>query len=66
MVQPIYQQLIRVAYPIGNGRIVLRTEQDWEKDVEARSVTQEGCVAEFWIPTGLGAVLSRLPQSETR
>src|SRR6266498_3211251 len=51
MVQPIHQQLIRVAYPTGNGRIVLRTEQDWEKDVEARSVTQEGCVAEFLIET---------------
>jgi enterochelin esterase-like enzyme len=51
MVQPIHQQLIRGAYPAGNGRIVLRTEQDWEKDVEARSITQEGCVAEFSIET---------------
>lgn len=51
MVHPIHRQIIRVAYPTGNGRIVLRTEQDWENDVEARSVEREGCVSEFLVET---------------
>ena len=25
---------LRVSYPAGNGNLVLRTEQDWDKDVE--------------------------------
>jgi predicted alpha/beta superfamily hydrolase len=51
MLQPIRQQIIRVFYPAGNGRIVLRTEQDWEKDVEVRSVEPEGGISEFLIET---------------
>jgi predicted alpha/beta superfamily hydrolase len=38
---------LRVAYPAGRGRIVLRTEQDWDKDVEPVSVSKDGNVSTF-------------------
>lgn len=33
------ERTLRVAYPAGRGRIVLRTEQDWERDIEPEAVT---------------------------
>ena len=33
---------LRVAYPPGSGALVLRTELDWDKDVEPASVTVDG------------------------
>src|SRR5438445_9646152 len=36
----LYNQVIRVVYPRGGGRIVLRTDDDWNMDVEA--VTRPG------------------------
>jgi hypothetical protein len=33
---------VRVAYPPTAGSLVLRTELDWDKDVEPTSVTPEG------------------------
>ncbi|MEP6685849.1 MAG: alpha/beta hydrolase-fold protein [Verrucomicrobiota bacterium] len=42
-------QRIRVIYPGGKGHIVLRTEHDWDRDVDAQSVN--GCTAEFVIET---------------
>ena len=30
-----FRRTLRVVYPLKEGRIVLRTEQDWEKDIEA-------------------------------
>ena len=38
---------LRVAYPSGRGRMVLRTEQDWERDVEPASVSEDGNVSTF-------------------
>jgi predicted alpha/beta superfamily hydrolase len=38
---------LRVAYPAGRGRIVLRTEQDWERDVEPVAVSEDGAVSTF-------------------
>jgi len=38
---------LRVAYPSGHGRIVLRTEQDWEKDLEPVAVSEDGNVSTF-------------------
>ena len=40
-------QRIRVIYPAENGRIALRTEHDWDKNLEAQSV--KGCTSEFII-----------------
>ena len=36
------QRNLRVAYPPGSGEIVLRTELDWDKDVEPVSVSADG------------------------
>jgi len=38
---------IRVHYPAGSGRIVLRTELDWDRDVEPLSVSSDGHVSTF-------------------
>jgi predicted alpha/beta superfamily hydrolase len=45
----LYKQLIRVIYPRDGGRIVLRTDEDWEINVEA--VVREGSTTEFQIET---------------
>jgi predicted alpha/beta superfamily hydrolase len=44
-------QVIRVIHPAAEGRIALRTDQDWERTVEARSVGRENCCWEFSIET---------------
>ena len=31
----LLKRTLRVSYPAGRGRVILRTELDWEKDVEA-------------------------------
>ena len=36
------RRIVRVAYPRGAGGIVLRTELDWEKNLQASSVDEEG------------------------
>ena len=38
---------LRVAYPSGRGRMVLRTEQDWERSVELVAVSEDGNVSTF-------------------
>jgi predicted alpha/beta superfamily hydrolase len=43
------EQRIRVIYPTENGRIVLRTEHDWGRNIEAHSVN--GCASEFVVET---------------
>ncbi len=45
------KQLIHVVYPTDGGRIALRTEEDWDSNVEAHSLRQNGCVSEFQIET---------------
>jgi predicted alpha/beta superfamily hydrolase len=34
--------MLRVAYPPGSGQVVLRTELDWDKDIEPISITADG------------------------
>jgi hypothetical protein len=34
----MYEGIIRVYYPLEKGKIVLRTANDWERDIEATSV----------------------------
>jgi hypothetical protein len=41
------RRTLRVAYPPGSGRLVLRTEQDWDKDVEAVSTSEDGSTCTF-------------------
>jgi predicted alpha/beta superfamily hydrolase len=43
------QLTIRVIYPLQNGRIVLRTGLQWDRDIEAVSVSPDRTVTEFRI-----------------
>jgi predicted alpha/beta superfamily hydrolase len=43
----VLERTLRVAYPSGSGRIVLRTELDWESDVEPIAVSDDGHTATF-------------------
>jgi predicted alpha/beta superfamily hydrolase len=45
------KQLIRVVYPTDGGRIALRTEENWDANIEARSKRANGGVAEFQVET---------------
>ena len=38
---------LRVSYPSGNGELVLRTEQDWDTDVESVSLSDDGTTWTF-------------------
>jgi predicted alpha/beta superfamily hydrolase len=38
---------LRVSYPAGNGRLLLRTEQDWNKDIEPVVVSKDGNTRTF-------------------
>jgi predicted alpha/beta superfamily hydrolase len=38
----IFERTLRVSYPVAEGRLVLRTEQDWNKDVEPVVVSDDG------------------------
>ena len=38
----ILERTLRVSYPVGNGRLMLRTELDWEMDLEAEAVSEDG------------------------
>jgi predicted alpha/beta superfamily hydrolase len=44
-------QLIRVHYPTKGGKIALRTEEDWDSNIQAHSVRQKGSISEFPIET---------------
>jgi len=41
------RRTLRVAYPSGRGRLVLRTEADWDKSIEPVAVNDDGNVATF-------------------
>jgi predicted alpha/beta superfamily hydrolase len=43
----VLKRKLRIAYPAGKGRMVLRTEQDWDKDIEAISVSEDGTISTF-------------------
>jgi predicted alpha/beta superfamily hydrolase len=47
----LQKQLIRIHYPTDGARIALRTEEDWDSNIEAHSIRQNGCVSEFQIET---------------
>jgi len=46
-----WRHLIRVVYPTDGRRIALRTEENWDANVETHSIGQDGCVSEFQIET---------------
>jgi Putative esterase len=41
------ERTLRVSYPAGKGRLVLRTEQDWDRDIEAVAVSEDGYTSTF-------------------
>jgi predicted alpha/beta superfamily hydrolase len=43
---------IKVIYPLRGGRVVLRTDADWDADVEAASVSGDRTVTTFSVTTG--------------
>lgn len=45
----ILKRTLRVAYPAGQGRLVLRTEQDWDKGIEPVAVSEDGNISTFEI-----------------
>ncbi len=49
----MYQTKIRIIYPLQQGRIVLRSEQDWDADIEANLVSDNGEIHEFNISYNL-------------
>jgi hypothetical protein len=36
----LLERTVRVCYPAESGRVVLRTEQDWNRDIEAVQVAR--------------------------
>ncbi len=45
----VQKRSLRVAYPSGRGRLVLRTESDWEKDLAPESVSEDGNTSIFQV-----------------
>ena len=43
----VLERTLRIAYPAGNGRIVLRTELDWDRDMEPLEVSEDGNISTF-------------------
>ena len=42
---------LRVHYPAGSGRMVLRNDLDWDTDLEAREVSADGDTSTFALET---------------
>ena len=45
--ETVLRRELRVRYPLTEGRIVLRTDLDWDRDVEAASVSDDGTTFTF-------------------
>ena len=43
----ILQRTLRIAYPAVKGRIVLRTEDDWDTDILPKSLSEDGTITTF-------------------
>ena len=43
----VLRRQLRVRYPLNDGRIVLRTDLDWDRDLEATSVSDDGTTFTF-------------------
>ena len=41
------ERTLRVAYPADGGRLVLRTEQDWDRDIEPEAASDDGTAWTF-------------------
>ena len=45
--ETVLKRDLRVRYPLTEGRIVLRTDLDWDHDLEAASVSDDGTTFTF-------------------
>ena len=45
--QTLLRRQLRVRYPAGRGRMVLRTELDWDRDTEPVAVSEDGETSTF-------------------
>ncbi len=43
----VLKRTVQVSYPAGSGRLILRTELDWEKDIESIHISEDGNTATF-------------------
>jgi predicted alpha/beta superfamily hydrolase len=43
----LQKRTLRVAYPAGKGKILLRAETDWDKDIEPISISEDGTITTF-------------------
>ncbi len=43
----LFKRTLRVAYPAGKGKMVLRTENDWDLDILPESVSKDGTTWKF-------------------
>ncbi len=46
---PVFRRTLRVVYPLSEGRIVLRTEEDWNRDIEADAPYDGGHTLTFTV-----------------
>jgi hypothetical protein len=44
-----FKRKVRVCYPAGTGTLVLRTDLDWERDIDPVAVSSDGNTATFEI-----------------
>jgi len=49
--QNVLRRQLRVRYPAGQGRMVLRTELDWDQDLEPVAVSDDGETSTFALET---------------
>jgi predicted alpha/beta superfamily hydrolase len=47
MTETVLQRELDVHFPAGKGRVVLRTELDWDRDVEPVAVSKDGSTSSF-------------------
>ena len=59
------ERTLRVSYPAGRGRLVLRTEQDWDTDVEPVAVSKDGDTSTFKLKAISPSSISKLVWCET-
>jgi hypothetical protein len=43
----VLHRQVRVRYPLQDGRIILRSELDWERDVEPTAISDDGVTFTF-------------------
>jgi predicted alpha/beta superfamily hydrolase len=49
--ETVLRRALRVRYPAGEGRMVLRTELDWDRDLDPVSVSDDGETSNFELET---------------